>query len=723
MGARRIEKVAVLGAGTMGTGITGQLVNAGLAVTLLDATIEQAVTGLSRAKVAKPPHFMIPSRAESVRVGALQDSTAWIHEADWVIEAVNEDPSVKAAVYQTIAPHLRADAFLTTNTSGLPIATLAEAVPPGLRSRFVGTHFFNPPRYLKLLELIPTPHTDRAFLSELSDFLVDRLGRRVVRAKDTPGFIANRLGMWSMMHAVHVAERLQLTVEQVDFLTGPFLGRPKSGSFRLNDLVGLDVMDAIAAGLRERCPHDPGMSTLLRPPSMEVLISRGWIGEKAGQGYYRREGKELLAFDLVTHAYRQRRDAEFPELEAMARQPLLARISEALRRRDEAGEFLRLYLLPTLQYAESVRAEIAHTALDVDQVMQWGFGWEQGPFALRDGLTEFLPSPTIPYYTAAPAMVLNDTGGYSPVPVEPQFQGVDAYPLREEFRNFSVRDFGDGISGVVLTTKMGVITPDLVQDLLSHFSRHEGPTVLTTAGPNASVGFDLKFFLSAIEREAWAEIEAALENLQTLAGLLAQRPIVAAVQGHCLGGGFELFGRCPVLVAGPETKIGLPEARVGLIPGGGGTLMMRLRNQDAPRRLPDVAVQMAGGETSTCAEQARTLGYLRPTDIAEIHPDRVLWTAIQRVKVLSVPPEPTYAPIQGPISGMIDRALDEARKRGTLTDYDVSIGERLRTVFTKPVNVDTALAMERKEFIELCRKGQTVARIRHMIEHKTPLRN
>ncbi|MEZ5163149.1 MAG: 3-hydroxyacyl-CoA dehydrogenase NAD-binding domain-containing protein [Fimbriimonadaceae bacterium] len=383
---KNCQNVCVIGAGTMGSGIAAHLANIGFNVTLLEQTREHAEKAFARAKDVRPPHFYVKSTAEKIRLGGVDQDLEWIREADWVCEAIIEKLDAKKALFEKIEPLLKEDAFISTNTSGLQIGLLSEGRSESFRRRFLGTHFFNPPRYLKLLELIPTEETDPAVVQQMTEFLEKDVARRVVLAKDTPGFIANRYGMWSMIYTVHVAEKLGLSIEQVDAITGPFLGRPKSASFRLNDIVGLDIMVDIAQNLIERCPHDPQIPHLATPKSIASLIEKGWIGSKAGQGYYKKEGNQFVSYDMVTGAYRERLEPSLPSLDALARKPLGERLREGLQLRDEVGEFLRAYLIPTLQYAVALKEEISHNVRDFDRVMQWGFGWEAGPFEMIDAI-------------------------------------------------------------------------------------------------------------------------------------------------------------------------------------------------------------------------------------------------------------------------------------------------------------------------------------------------
>ncbi len=702
----------------MGSGIAAHLANLGFNVALLDLTRELVVDAFERATHARPPHFYNPDRAHDIRLGSISENLDWISDADWVCEAIVEREAEKKALYALIDPLLRPDALISTNTSGLQIGRLAEGRSESFRRRFLGTHFFNPPRYLKLLELIPTPETDPDVLLYMTEFLETFAARRVVLAKDTPGFIANRYGMWCMFRATHMAERLHLSVEQVDAITGPFLGRPKSGSFRLNDIVGLDVMCDIAANLIARCPEDAHIKTLEQPVSMHSLLARGWIGDKVGQGYYRKEGRELLALDLQTFAYRQRQELIIPSIVELENLPLGQRIRKALDLRDEVGEFLRGYLLPALDYAKYLKEEVSHSILDFDRVMEWGFNWQKGPFALMDemGLSE--PK----FYT--PGSQLGFAGEYLPIAAEPDYRPLTDYPVVREDETYKIRDLDDGVVALCISTKMGVITPLLVNQLISLLE--EGSLtrfVLTGEAKSFSVGYDLNFFLSAIEREAWPEIEAALLQLHHLGELLEQTQAVAAVYGYTLGAGFELALSCSHIAAAAESQIGLPECRVGLIPGGRGTVLMRAYNQASPRRLMEIALNLTRATVAASADHARYLGYMRPADITVYHPDRLLVEA-KRLALSALPVQrPVWSTGPMPLIGMIDRELDQALSRDELSDFDVTLGHKIKQVFVKATSYEDAVLRERIEFLDLCTKSFTHARVKHMLESGKPLRN
>lgn len=716
-------RVCVIGAGTMGSGIAAQMANIGFSVDLLDVTQNAVTDAFERARSARPPLFYTPDNAARIRLGSIAENLSWVAEADWVCEAVVERSDVKRALYAQIEPYLGSNAKVSTNTSGLEISRLVEGRSDSFRRRFLGAHFFNPPRYLKLLELIPTAETEPAAVVEFSRFLEEFVGRRVVVAKDTPGFIANRYGMWCMFHAIHVAERLHLTVEEVDAITGVYIGRPRSASFRLNDIVGLDVMRDIASNLLERCPEDPNVAVFQTPSSMLSLLSRGWMGDKTGHGYYRREGKETLVLDLQTYAYRQQREVTLPSLTQFEGLPLGERLQKALELRDEAGEFLRLYLVPALRYADALKAEISHSIVDFDRVMQWGFGWQLGPFAQIDLIgPKLLGIDSRPYYHGGNQLDFH--GAYVPIRSEPEYANLVDFRVIGEAETYRLRDLGDGVAAVGFTTKLGVITPRLISDLTKLFSQPEhGRYVLASEARSFSAGFDLRFFLDAISSQRWGDIEEALLGLQKLGELLEKTNCVAAIHGHCLGAGLELALSCPQIVALAETNVGLPETRVGLIPGGRGVTLTRSYNQSNAKRLAEVSMTLTRGEIAPTADHARVLGYLRPTDLTVYHPDRLMVEAKRAALVVGDLKRPAWTPVAGPLMGMIDRSLDAATSRGELTEYDNTIGHKIKQIFARSMSYQDSLERERSEFLDLCSRAPSQARIRHMLETGKPLRN
>jgi 3-hydroxyacyl-CoA dehydrogenase len=718
------HRVCVIGAGTMGSGIAAHLANLGFDVTVLEQTKQMADEKLASAAKIRPPHFYLSGTVNTIKTGSITEDLDAIRNADWVCEAIIEKIDAKRALFEHIDPLIRDDAQVSTNTSGLEINLLIEGRSDSFRKKFVGTHFFNPPRYLKLLELIPTQETDPDVIDGYVKFFQDQAARRCVVVKDTPGFIANRYGMWSMFHAVHVAEKLGLTIEEVDEITGPFIGRPKSASFRLNDIVGLDIMQDIASNLIERCTHDPETKQLETPSSIAYLIEKGWIGSKAGQGYYKKEGKQFVSFDLKTHAYREWQQPNLPAIAELGKLPFGERLRAALLDKSEVGEFLRLYLVPTLKYAVSISEEISHDVRDFDRVMQWGFGWEHGPFATIDAIgAEYLGISEKPFYENG--QIQSHTGTYFYPSPEPEFAKITDFAVIDSGNGFNVRDMQDGVHAISTTTKMGVIGPDLIRSLTEYLESGKSQRiVLTSEAKVFSAGFDLKFFLQQIEKGDFDAIDRAIAEFQHLNSIIGKTPSVAAVWGYCIGGGFELAAGCSKIAASPETQIGLPEALVGLIPGGAGNAVMRLRTQQGgAKRIVDVVQTIATGTLSSNADDARRIGYLRDEDITIYHPDRLLTEA--KALALNATPlaRPDWQEVTGPIKGMIDRMLQELVKLGVISNHDTVIADKVKHVFADATSWDDANNRERTSFVELCREGLSQARIKHMVDTNKPLRN
>ena len=718
------NNVCVIGAGTMGSGIAAHLANIGFQVTLLDVSDESIRTCFDRAKVARPPHFYIKQTADTIRLGSVDKNLDWVAEADWVCEAIVEKLDIKKSLFEKLEPFIAPDALISTNTSGLELGLLLEGRSESFKQRFVGTHFFNPPRYLKLLELIDTGSTDPYLLPAITEFLEKRVAKRVVRAKDTPGFIANRFGMWSMYQTIHVAEKLQLSIEAVDEITGPFLGRPKSASFRLNDMVGLDIMADIAGNQFSRCPNDPYIATLQEPKSMTHLRSLEHIGNKVGKGYYERVGKEFMVFDLQTNAYRPQFPPEYSTITENATKPLGERLNIALQARDEVGEFLRLYLLPTLRYADYLKSEISYSISDFDNVMKWGFGWQMGPFEMIDAIGSELILGTKKQFYVETEQLSVDEKHFELTPVQPDYRSLADYRIVDETGLLRFRDLGDGVASIEFTTKMGVITPQAVEDLHDFLNKgRSGPFVLANSSRAFSVGFDLQFFLDAIDSSDWSAIEFALQRLQSLGTKLGKAPVVAAIHGYALGGGLELAMNCRKIIASADSVIGLPESKVGLLPGGRGVTMMRMRTQQSPQMAKEAVVNLTEGFTAANAVEAKVNGYLTDGDEICFHPDLLITQAKYAALDSFERPDPEFRTMAPHVNGLIEEATTAKLKDGSLTAYDEFLSSQLRFIFTKSTSISDAERLERERFIQLCQRPETRARIAHMLEYGKAIKN
>ncbi|MEO7454183.1 MAG: 3-hydroxyacyl-CoA dehydrogenase/enoyl-CoA hydratase family protein [Fimbriimonadales bacterium] len=719
------RNVAVLGAGTMGSGIAAHLANLGFDVTLFDLTLESAEAGLERAKRIKPPHFFGNDALSRVKLAGLDGPLDAIREADWVCEAIIEKLDAKRELYAAIEPLLRPDAMISTNTSGLEIALLSEGLSDGFRRRFMGTHFFNPPRYLKLIELIPTKSTDTKEVSKMTAFLEDFVGRRVVLAKDTPGFIANRYGMWVLMQALHTAEKLNFASEAVDAITGPFIGRPKTGTYRLADLIGFDIMEDICGNLTRRCQEDPYTDVLRTPASTAKLIGQGWIGNKAGQGYYKKEGDQFLTYD--GGSYRPRVEPELAALKSKA--PFGERIRAALQGKDEVGEFLREHLPAVLHYATYVGPEVSYNVRDFDDVMRWGWGWSMGPFAMIDAIGYDALKPHIkstplyektPFYGDGTALDLERLTS-APMKNDARFVTPSDFELVKEGEGWAIREDAMGGHIFEFRKKMGAIDSIVVRALLEFLQEKPDRRItLASTGPAFSVGYDLQHILTTAEAGEFEAMRGDLRELQQ-AGLALQKARSAcAVHGYALGGGFELAMRCRTVVAYAEAMLGLPETLVGLVPAGGGAAEMRKRTNGDAKQIAAAAANLIAGRKFMAAG-ARKLEYLRGTDIIAVNPDSLLFNALHADR--DERPHVSWTQAPPMVAGMIDTEIEKMRSTNEIGEYGAVIAGEIKHIFSKGASEAHAMEMEIESFLKLMGKPRTHLRIRHMLETGKPVNN
>ncbi len=686
---RRIEKAAVLGAGTMGARIAAHLANAGLPCILLDivppdlpagapadARNRIVRAGLEAARKSRPAAFFHPSLAGRILTGNFEDDLARLAEADWIIEAVAENLEIKRNLLARVAQHCKPGSIVTTNTSGLPVRLIAEGLPEDFQQHWAGTHFFNPPRYMKLVELIPGPKTSLEVLDTLADFCDRRLGKGVVIAKDTPNFIANRIGTFSMLNVLRLAASLGMTVEEVDACTGPAVGWPKSATFRTADIVGLDVLVHVVRNIYENVPNDESRELYRVPPLIEEMVRRSMLGEKTGQGFYKRvkgEGeKEILALDLNTLEYRPRQKARFASIEMGktiedTRERLRALLAPVFadQPHDKAQKFLWGSLSEMCLYAARRIPEIADTIVDVDRAMRWGFAWELGPFELMDAvgvdvfaaqlekegrkspplISKLLSSGRKTFYESEKGQTrFFDLGSGALKPVVEPPGIIILKSLKEAGREVqrnagaSLIDLGDGVVCCEFHSKMNAIGGDLVAMIHAGLKRLEtdfDAMVIANQAPNFSVGANLMLLLVAALEQEWDEVHLAVRQFQSvnLAIKYAPKPVVVAPQGMALGGGCEISLHAARIQAAAEAYIGLVETGVGLIPGGGGTKEMLIRaneraagteDLDLFHALKPVFETIAMAKVSTSAEEARDYGFLRRPDNISMNRDRLV---------------------------------------------------------------------------------------------------
>jgi 3-hydroxyacyl-CoA dehydrogenase len=693
---QRIQKAAVLGAGTMGARIAAHFANAGLPCLLLDIVPKDATgagrnkivaAGLEAAKKSRPAAFFTPGLAAKISIGNFEDDLAGIAEADWIIEVVAENLEIKRGLLAKVAQFRKPGAIVTTNTSGLPVHLIAEGLPEEFQQHWAGTHFFNPPRYMKLVEVIPGPKTSREVLETLSDFCDRRLGKGVVIAKDTPNFIANRIGTYSMLNALRLMSTLGMTIEEVDACTGPAVGWPKSATFRTADIVGLDVLMHVVKNIYETVPNDESREAYKVPGLVEEMAKRNWLGDKTGQGFYKRvkgEGeREILTLDVNTMEYRPRQKAKFASIEAGKTvedtrerlRGLLTPLFEG-QKTDKAQQFIWGGLSEMCLYAGRRMPEISDHIVDVDRAMRWGFAWELGPFESVDaiGLSAFaeqirkegrnlpaifekaLASGRKSFYESEKgATSVFDFGTGSMTKVEEPAGILILKNLkaagREVERNTgaSLIDLGDGVVCCEFHAKMNAIGADLIAMIHKGLKRLEtdfDAMVIANQATNFSVGANLMLVLIGAQEQEWDELHMAVKQFQNvnLAIKYAPKPVVAAPQGLALGGGCEISLHAAKIHAAAEAYIGLVETGVGLIPGGGGTKEMLIHaNENAAsgddldlfHTLKPVFENIAMAKVGTSAEECRELGYLRRTDAVSMNRDRLVADAKQSALALA----------------------------------------------------------------------------------------
>jgi 3-hydroxyacyl-CoA dehydrogenase len=718
---RHIREVAVLGAGTMGAQIAAHFANVGVPALLLDVTRDAARQGLERAKALKPDPFFTPSTHALVRTGGFDEDLAGVAKCDWIIEAVLEQLDVKASLFARVESHRRADAVVSSNTSGIPIAALAAGRSESFRRHFLGTHFFNPPRYLRLLELIPTADTDPAIVAFVTDFADRRLGKGVVVAKDTPNFIANHIGLYGVMQIFRALAGGDYTIEEIDAMTGPAIGRPKSATFRTMDIAGIDVLAHVSRNLAERLdsPEDRAMFEL--PALVAAMIARGWIGAKAGQGFYKKAPDgEILTLDPTSMEYRPKQAVRLPSLEAARSiEDVGERIRTLLKSDDKVGRFLRATLVPTLEYAERVAPQIAHDRADIDNAMRWGFGWELGPFEIT--------------------RASGGEGGRANVGRERKIVKRNA--------GASLVDLGDGVLSVEFHSKMNAIGGDTIQMLqagVKEAAANFSALVVGNDAVNFSAGANLMLLLLEAQEGNWDDVDMMVRGFQgaTMALKYADVPVVVAPAGLALGGGCEIVLHADRVRAAAETYMGLVEVGVGLIPAGGGTKEMLARAMDgaAPGSDPLPLVQrvfetIGFAKVSTSGPDARRLGYLRDADGFTMNRDRLIEDAkaeaLARVPDYVRPQPRTAIRVGG--SGLLATlklGIHLALRGGRITDHDALIGRKLAWILAggnvphpTTLTEQQMLDLEREAFLSLCGERKTQERIAYTLKTGRPLRN
>jgi 3-hydroxyacyl-CoA dehydrogenase len=773
-----INSVAVLGAGTMGAQIALHCANAGIPSLLLDLTLEQARDGLEKARRLKPDPLFTANAHRLVTTGGFDTHLDQIGTVDWIVEAIVERLDLKQQLLARVDEKRRPGSVVSSNTSGIPIGALAEGRSQDFRRHWLGTHFFNPPRYRRLLEIIPTPETDQSVIETITH-LADRvLGKGVVIAKDTPNFIANHIGLYGVARTLDLLARRGpdghplFTIEEIDAITGPALGRPGSATFRTMDIAGVDVLAHIMRNLESRLDDPEDRAAFAIPPLVEDMLQRGQLGEKTGKGFYERRKSasgetEIWTLDTETFEYRPRRSPQIASLEAARSiDDLGERVRMFFHAKDKAGELLRATLAPTLVYTARVATEIAHSIDDVDRVMRWGFGWELGPFELFDaiGVGEVLaaaektgghavrggPPPLIKQILESGKNKFRE--GFVP-PAAPDLQILRSARERraviKKNAGASLVDLGDGVFVVEFHSKMNSIGGDTVQMLhagVKEAAKHGQALVVGNDAANFSAGANLMLVLLEAQEGNWDELDLMIRGFQqaTMALRYSPVPVVVAPAGLTLGGGAEIALHGDRVQACGETYLGLVEVGVGLIPAGGGTKEMIVRAMSqlpTPQSDPLPYVQkafetVALAKVSASGPDAVGLGYLAPTDNFTMNRERLITDAkakaLERVREgYHVPAPRKSIPVGGEsLAAALKLGVHLAWRAGRASDHDALIGRKLAHIFAggnvphaTTVSEQYLLDLEREEFMSLLGERKTLERIQHTLKTGKPLRN
>ena len=735
-----IRSAAVLGAGTMGAQIAAHFANAGVPVLLLDLNDGLAADGLKRARGMKPDPFFTADTASLVSVGGFDTDFRRLAGIDWIMEAVVEEIDIKKSLLQSVDAVRSPGSIVSSNTSGIPLAALAEGRSADFRRHWLGTHFFNPPRYMHLLELIPTADTDPAVVDAVSWFADHHLGKGVVVAKDTPNFIANHIGVYGVVQILRALESGTYTIEEIDAITGPAIGRPKSATFRTMDIAGLDILAHVAKNLHVEMPALVGK-----------LVALGWTGDKAGQGFYKRVRKngvsEIHTLDPQTMTYRPKEPARLASLDAARSiDDTRERIKTLFTGQDKVGVFLRQTLAPTLRYVATVAPDIAYSPADVDRAMRWGFGWEQGPFELMRllGVVE--------------ASALHSDGGAPSATDDAAAVTGDLTVLKaakdrqrvvKKNGGASLIDIGDGVLALEFHTKMNAIGGDTIQMMhagVKEAAANFAALVVGSDATNFSVGANVMLLLLEAQEGNWDEVDLMVRSFQNanLALRDADVPVVVATAGLTLGGGCEIALHADRVQAAAESYIGLVEVGVGLVPGGGGAKEMLARAVDGlpvthPDLLPFVqrVFETIGFATvSTSAPDARRLGFLDDADSVTMNRDRLIEDAkaiaLERARGGYLRPAPRPGIVVGgeTVFAALKLGAHLAWRAGRISDHDAMVARALAKVLSggslphqTMVSEQYLLDLEREAFLKLCGERKTLERIQYTLKTGKPLRN
>jgi 3-hydroxyacyl-CoA dehydrogenase len=799
---RLIQKVAILGSGVMGSRIACHFANIGCEVLLLDIlpkelndaekakslTMETKAVrnrivndALAFALKSNPSPIYKKEFAKRITTGNFEDDMSKIANYDWTIEVVVENLDIKKKVYEQVEKFRKPGTLITSNTSGIPIHLLTEGRSEDFKDNFCGTHFFNPPRYLKLLEIIPTPHTKPEIVSFLMEYGEKFLGKTTVLAKDTPAFIANRVGVFGIMSLLHLVEKMELTVEEVDKLTGPVLGRPKSATFRTGDVVGLDTLVNVANGLKQGVPNDEANSLFVLPEYLKKMVENKWLGDKTGQGFYKKvkgkDGKsEILALDLKTLEYRPQQKAKFATLELTKPiENLKDRLKVLVSGKDKAGEFYRATFAGLFQYVSNRIPEIADELYKIDDALKAGFGWDLGPFEYWDAIGvkesvalmeaadmkpnawvyEFLKAGNTSFYKIEDGKKLFydiASKSYKTIPGTEEFISLEALRgTKTIWKNsgVSVIDLGDGILNVEFHTKMNTIGGEVLAGLNKAIDIAEKDykgLVISNEGANFSAGANVgMIFMMAAEQE-WDELNMAVRMFQntTMRMRYSSIPVVVAPHNLTLGGGCEMCLHADMVVAHAESYIGLVEFGVGVIPGGGGTKEFAVRLSDSLHEgdvelnaFREKFLTIGQAKVSTSAYEAFDLGILRK-GIDKVVISRARQLAEAKAECLLLAEAGYTKPalrkdirvLGNQALGLVYVGANSLYSGNYMSEHDLKISQKLGYVIaggdlSQPtlVSEQYLLDLEREAFVQLCTEKKTMERLHSIINGGKVLRN
>ena len=784
---KKINKIAVIGSGIMGSRIACHFANIGVEVLLLDIVHEGAENNrnkivndsLQNTLKSKPSPIYSKSFSSRITTGNLSDDISKINEVDWIIEVIIENLEIKQQLFSDIEKYRSPGTIISSNTSGIPINTMIEGRTDDFCQYFCGTHFFNPPRYLKLLEIIPSKKTNPELISFLMSYGEKFLGKTTVLCKDTPAFIANRIGIAGIAALFKLSEDLKMSVEEIDSLTGPIIGRPKSATFRTSDLVGLDTLNSVAKGVYDNCIHDEQRAIFNLPSFINKMLDNKWLGDKTKQGFYKKDrdakgNRKILSLNLNTLEYQEKRKTKFKTIQKAKKIPnLQKRLPELIKGEDKAAIFYKKMFAFMFAYVAHRIPEISDEIYKIDAAMCAGFGWKIGPFEIWDAIgikkgielieEEKLEKPdwinnlnTISNFYS----LKEDKKAYydiketksKTIPVLNKFIILDNLrPKSVIWKNngVSVLDIGDNILNIEFHTKLNSIGQDVIEGLHKGIEIGEKDfrgIVIGNQGEHFSAGADISMIFTLIVEQEWGKLNLAIETFQNTSMMIrySNLPVVVAPHGLTLGGGCEFTLHADAVQCSAETYMGLVELGVGLIPGGGGTKEMALRASDLYYegdvelpRLKEYFLNIGQAKVATSAYEAFELGYLQKgKDNITINSNKLIEDAKQKVILLdnlgyTKPVKRKDIKILGKEAmGMFLVGADSFKEGKYITQHEQLMCEKLAYVLcggnlSSPTKVSEQylLDLEREAFLSLCGEAKTLDRIKHMLEKGKPLRN